>query len=131
MSFEYPEDLKYLDSHEYARIDGDIATIGITAFAVDQLGDIVFVELPEEGESVTQMETFGNVESVKAVEELVSPVTGVVLEQNTDVLDTPEKIAESPYEDGWFMKVKLSSTDVDESNFLSAQDYSNKVEGDH
>ena len=131
MSFEYPEDLKYLDSHEYARIDGDIATIGITAFAVDQLGDIVFVELPEEGESVTQMETFGNVESVKAVEELVSPVSGVVLEQNTEVLDTPEKIAESPYEDGWFLKVKLSDTNVDESNFLSASDYSSKVEGDH
>lgn len=131
MSFEYPENLKYLDSHEYARIDGDIVTIGITAFAVDQLGDIVFVELPEEGESVTQMEIFGNVESVKAVEELVSPVSGVVIEQNTEILDTPEKIAESPYEDGWFLKVKLDSTDVDESNFLSAQDYGNKVEGDH
>ena len=131
MSFEYPDVLKYLDSHEYARIDGDVATIGITAFAVDQLGDIVLVELPEEGEAVTQMENFGNVESVKAVEELVSPVTGTVLEQNTEILDAPEKIAESPYENGWFLKVKLDSTDVDESNFLSAQDYSSKVEGDH
>ncbi len=130
MSFEYPADLKYLDSHEYARIDGDIATIGITAFAVDQLGDIVFVELPEEGESITQLETFGNVESVKAVEELAAPVSGVVLEQNTEILDSPEKIAESPYEDGWFLKVKLSSAPIDESAFLSADDYSSKVEGD-
>ncbi len=130
MSFEYPADLKYLDSHEYARIDGDIATIGITAFAVDQLGDIVFVELPEEGETVTQLETFGNVESVKAVEELVAPVSGVVIEQNTDILDSPETIAESPYEDGWFLKVKLSDSPLDESAFLSAEDYSSQVEGD-
>ena len=131
MSFEYPDDLKYLNSHEYARIDGDIATIGITAFAVDQLGDIVFVEVPEEGDTVTQMEIFGNVESVKAVEELVSPVTGVVLEQNSDILESPEKIAESPYENGWLLKVKLDGTELDESNFLSAQDYGNKVEGEH
>lgn len=130
MSFEYPTDLKYLDSHEYARIDGDIATIGITAFAVDQLGDIVFVELPEEGETITQNETFGNVESVKAVEELVAPISGTVLEQNTQVLDTPETIAEAPYGEGWFLKIKLSDTEIDESAFLSAEEYGKKVEGD-
>ncbi|MEM9135803.1 MAG: glycine cleavage system protein GcvH [Cyanobacteria bacterium P01_F01_bin.42] len=129
MSFEYPSDLKYLDSHEYVRIEGDIATIGITAFAVDQLGDIVFVELPEEGDVITQLETFGNVESVKAVEELVAPVTGTVIEQNTEVLDAPEKIAEAPYEDGWFLKVKIDSP-VDPAPFLSAQDYSSQVEGE-
>lgn len=130
MSFEYPEDLKYLDSHEYARIEGDIATIGITAFAVDQLGDIVFVELPEEGDAITQLETFGNVESVKAVEELVAPVTGTVIEQNTEILDAPEKIAEAPYEEGWLLKVRLHDSDLDESPFLSAQEYSSQVEGE-
>lgn len=129
MSFEYPQELKYLDSHEYVRIDGNIATIGITAYAVDQLGDIVFVELPDEGETLTQLETFGNVESVKAVEELVAPVSGVVIEQNSEVLDAPEKIAESPYTDGWFLKVKLDG-EVDETPFLSAQDYGSQVEGE-
>jgi glycine cleavage system H protein len=130
MSFEYPADLNYLDSHEYARIDGDIATIGITAFAVDQLGDIVFVELPEEGDTITQLETFGNVESVKAVEELVAPVSGIVLEQNTAILDSPEAIAEDPYGEGWFLKIKLSDTDIDESAFLSAEEYASRVEGE-
>ena len=130
MSFEYPEDLKYLDSHEYARIEGDIATIGITAFAVDQLGDIVFVELPEEGDAITQLETFGNVESVKAVEELVAPVSGTVIEQNTEILDAPEKIAEAPYEEGWLLKVRLHDSDLDESPFLSAREYSSQVEGE-
>jgi glycine cleavage system H protein len=128
MSFEYPEDLRYLDSHEYVRLDGDIATIGITAFAVDQLGDIVFVELPEAGEAVTQGETFGSVESVKAVEDLYAPVTGVVVESNAVITESPEQLAEDPYEVGWLLKIKLTG-DTDFSEMMSATEYRDQVEG--
>ncbi|MHC5831641.1 MAG: biotin/lipoyl attachment domain-containing protein, partial [Nostoc sp.] len=82
MSFEYPQDFRYLDSHEYVRLDGEIATIGITEFAVHELGDIVFLELPEIGDALTRGENFGTIESVKAVEELNSPITGTVIERN-------------------------------------------------
>jgi glycine cleavage system H protein len=129
MSFEYPEDLRYLDSHEYVRLDGDIATIGITAFAVDQLGDIVFVELPEAGEAVTRGETFGSVESVKAVEDLYAPVTGVVIESNAVITESPEQLAEDPYEVGWLLKIKLTG-DTDFSEMMSATEYRNRVEGE-
>lgn len=128
MSFEYPEDLRYLDSHEYIRLDGDIATIGITAFAVEQLGDIVFVELPEAGDALTQGETLGSVESVKAVEDLYSPITGTVVESNAIVIDTPEKLGEDPYGEGWLLKVKLDTT-PDLSEMMSAAEYRDRVEG--
>jgi glycine cleavage system H protein len=129
MSFEYPEDLRYLDSHEYVRLDGDIATIGITAFAVEQLGDIVFVELPEVGDALTQGETLGSVESVKAVEDLYSPITGTVVESNALVTDTPEKLGEDPYGEGWLLKVKLDTT-PDLSEMMSAAEYRDRVEGE-
>jgi glycine cleavage system H protein len=129
MSFEYPENLRYLDSHEYVRLDGDIATIGITAFAVDQLGDIVFVELPESGDTLIQGETFGSVESVKAVEDLYAPVTGVVVESNAVVTESPEKLAEDPYEVGWLLKIKLAG-DTDFSEMMSATEYRDRVEGE-
>jgi glycine cleavage system H protein len=129
MSFEYPEDLRYLDSHEYVRLDGDIATIGITAFAVEQLGDIVFVELPEVGDALTQGETLGSVESVKAVEDLYSPITGTVVESNAIVIDTPEKLGEDPYGEGWLLKVKLDAT-PDLSEMMSAAEYRDRVEGE-
>jgi glycine cleavage system H protein len=129
MSFEYPEDLRYLDSHEYIRLDGDIATIGITAFAVEQLGDIVFVELPEAGDTLTQGETLGSVESVKAVEDLYSPITGTVVESNAIVIDTPEKLGEDPYGEGWLLKVKLDTT-PDLSEMMSAAEYRDRVEGE-
>lgn len=130
MSFEYPDDLQYLDSHEYVRIEGDIATIGITAFAVDQLGDIVFVELPEVGEGLMQLEPLGNVESVKAVEELMSPVCGDVVEVNEDILDQPEQLASDPYGAGWLLKVKVDPLAIDDSAFMSADEYAARVEGD-
>jgi glycine cleavage system H protein len=129
MSFKYPEDLRYLDSHEYVRLDGDIATIGITAFAVDQLGDIVFVELPESGDTLTQGQTFGSVESVKAVEDLYAPVTGVVVESNAVITESPEQLAEDPYEVGWLLKIKLTG-DTDFSNMMSAAEYRDRVEGE-
>jgi glycine cleavage system H protein len=129
MSFEYPEDLRYLDSHEYVRLDGDIATIGITAFAIEQLGDIVFVELPDAGDAVTQGETFGSVESVKAVEDLYAPVTGVVIESNAGIAESPEKLAEDPYILGWLLKIKLSGT-PDLSEMMSASEYRDRVQGE-
>jgi glycine cleavage system H protein len=128
MELEYPSDLKYLDSHEYVRMDGDIATIGISAFAVDQLGDIVFLELPEVGDSVTKGETFGSVESVKAVEDMYSAVTGTVIERNENVLDSPEKLADDPYGEGWLLKVRVEDpSELDDA--LSAEEYRAQVEG--
>jgi glycine cleavage system H protein len=128
MSFDYPDDLKYLDSHEYVRIEGDTATIGISAFAIDQLGDIVFIELPDAGSAVTQGETFGSVESVKAVEDLYSPVTGTVIESNTAIADTPEQLADDPYGNGWLLKIKLGGS-PDLSAAMSASEYRDRVEG--
>jgi glycine cleavage system H protein len=128
MAFEYPDTLKYTDSHEYVQLDGDTATIGITAFAIDELGDIVFLELPEPGTEVQKGENFGTVESVKAVEDLKSPVSGTVLEANTDMADTPEKLADAPYTEGWLIKVQISdSTELDDA--MSADEYRAQVEG--
>lgn len=129
MALEYPDDLKYLDTHEYARLDGDIATIGISAFAVDQLGDIVFLELPDVGETLEKGETFGTVESVKAVEDLKAPLSGTVIERNDPLLDNPENLAEDPYGEAWMLKVRV--TDPDElDDALSADEYRAQVEGE-
>lgn len=126
---DYPADLKYLDTHEYVRLEGDTATIGITAFAVDQLGDIVFLELPEVGDSVSKGEGFGSIESVKAVEDLKSPVTGKVVECNEAIIEAPENLAEDPYGEGWLLKVKINdSSEVDEA--MSAKEYSTQVGGE-
>lgn len=128
MSLEYPADLKYLDSHEYVRLDGEIATLGISAFAIDQLGDIVFLDLPEIGDALTKGETFGTVESVKAVEDMYAPVTGTVVERNTTLVDAPEHLADDPYGDGWLLKVRIDDLEeLDEA--LSAEEYRNLVEG--
>jgi len=129
MSFDYPEDLKYTDTHEYARIEGEIATIGITAFAVDQLGDIVFLELPDVGTALEKGENFGTVESVKAVEDIKSPVSGTVVERNDALVDTPEQLSEDPYGEAWLLKVRLDALDeLDEA--LSADEYRAQVEGE-
>jgi glycine cleavage system H protein len=126
--FEYPEDLRYLDSHEYVRLEGEIATIGITAFAVDQLGDIVFLELPELGDSLSKGDSFGTIESVKAVEDLKSPMTGIVIERNDVLIDSPEQIADDPYGQGWLLKLRVSDPgEIDDE--LTAQEYSEQVEG--
>ncbi|MEM6425342.1 MAG: glycine cleavage system protein GcvH [Cyanobacteria bacterium P01_H01_bin.119] len=130
MALEFPTDLKYLDSHEYARLDEDdaIATVGISAFAIDQLGDIVFLELPEIGDSVEKGETFGTVESVKAVEDLKSPLNGEVLERNEALIDSPEQLADDPYGDGWLLKVRIEDLeDLDDA--MSADEYREQVEG--
>lgn len=131
MALEFPDDLKYLDTHEYARVDEDeaIVTVGISAFALDQLGDIVFLELPEVGDSVEKGETFGTVESVKAVEDLKSPVNGDVLERNDEIIDSPEQIVDDPYGDAWLLKIKAENLD-DLDDAMSADEYREQVEGE-
>ena len=129
MALEYPDDLKYLDSHEYVRMDGEIATIGISAFAVDQLGDIVFLELPEAGEALEKGEPFGSIESVKAVENLMAPVSGTVIERNDPIVDAPEQLAEDPYLEGWLLKVRIKEPDELE-DALSADKYRELVAGE-
>jgi glycine cleavage system H protein len=128
-SLEYPNDLKYLDSHEYVRMDGEIATLGISAFAVDQLGDIVFLELPEVGDAVEKGKSFGTVESVKAVEEINSAVTGTVVERNEAVVESPEQVVEDPYGEGWLLKVRVNDpSEVDDA--MSVDEYRAQVEGE-
>ena len=101
----YPTELKYSKSHEWIKMEGDVAVIGISDFAQDALGDVVFVNLPGEGDDVTAGEAFGDVESVKAVSDLVSPVTGTVCAVNEDLLDEPEQLNKAPY-DAWLIKVE-------------------------
>ncbi len=129
MAFEYPDDLKYLDSHEYVRLDGEIATIGISAYAIDQLGDIVFVELPEDGEAIEKGEPFGSIESVKAVEEMYAPVSGTVIERNQALLNNPEILGEDPYGEGWLLKVRITNED-ELQDALTASEYREQVEGE-
>src|SRR5699024_6946951 len=105
-----PNDLKYSEDHEWVKIDENTVTIGITDFAQDELGDIVFVELPEEGDDITQGESFGSVESVKTVSELYAPLNGKIVEVNEELEDSPELVNESPYEEAWMVKVELEDT---------------------
>lgn len=105
---EFPEDLKYSKEHEWARPDGDGLIVGITDYAQDSLGEIVYVELPEEGCQVVRGEAFGVVESTKAVSDLYAPVSGTVGEVNDTLLDNPELINEDPYEDGWLIRITMS-----------------------
>jgi glycine cleavage system H protein len=130
MELEYPEDLKYLDSHEYVRLEGEIATIGVSAFALDQLGDVVFLELPEVGDSIETGESFGTIESVKAVEDLYPPVSGTVIDRNEAAIKNPEAIADDPYGEGWFIKIRLDNPDEDLTEVLSAAEYRAQVEGE-
>jgi len=103
-----PADLRYTDDHEWVRVDGEEATIGITAYAADQLGDIVFVELPDPGRSLEQAATFGVVESVKAVSDLFAPVSGDVTEANGELAANPELVNSDPYGAGWMIRVRLT-----------------------
>lgn len=121
---KYPEELFYSKSHEWVKLEGDCAWIGITDFAQDALGDLVYVNLPEMGDEVTAGETFADVESVKAVSDIYSPVTGTVAEINEALLDAPETINQSPYE-AWLIKVE-GVTDKEE--LLSAAAYQEMVE---
>ena len=120
---EFPEDLKYSKEHEWARPDGEGLIVGITDYAQDSLGEIVYVELPEEGCQVVRGEAFGVVESTKAVSDLYAPVSGTVGEVNDTLLDNPELINEDPYEDGWLIRITMS----DESELGNLMDVAGYV----
>ena len=124
-----PEDLKYSEEHEWLRMEGDTAVIGITHFAQDSLGDVVFVELPEVGSDVEQFEKMGEIESVKAVSDLYCPVGGRVVEVNDSLNDSPELVNDSPYEEGWMIKVEVSDgSEID--RLMSASEYGALVEAE-
>lgn len=122
-----PDDLKFTSGHEWIRVEENVVTIGITDFAQDQLGDIVFVELPEGGESVEKGDTFGVVESTKSVSDLFAPISGKVIETNDPLLDSPEVINEDPYGEGWMIKVQMKNPD-DIEPLLDAKGYQKYLE---
>ncbi|HFE65118.1 glycine cleavage system protein H [candidate division KSB1 bacterium 4484_188] len=119
---QIPEELKYTKDHEWARIESDVATIGITDFAQSELGDIVYVELPQVGDETAQGESFGTIEAVKAVSDMFAPLSGEVVEVNDKIVDNPEIINKEPYGEGWFIKIKMSDpTEV--NNLLDKEQY--------
>lgn len=123
-----PSELKYTKEHEWAKIDGDRARIGITAFAQEQLGDVVFVELPKVGAKVSSMKTFGVVESVKAVSDLFAPLTGEVVEVNAELPKKPEVVNSDPYGAGWMIVIKMSSP-AEAGTLLTAAQYEQLIAG--
>ena len=128
MAFDFPDQFRFADSHEYVRQEAEFVRVGLSAYAVDQLGDIVFVELPEVGATVQQGASFGSVESVKAVEDLLAPVGGVVLARNEAVLASPEELQNDPYGEGWLLL--LQPTDPSQlAGLMDAAVYGAKVQG--
>ncbi|MEZ5105598.1 MAG: glycine cleavage system protein GcvH [Draconibacterium sp.] len=122
-----PADLKYTQDHEWIRVEGDMATVGITDFAQNELGDIVYVEIETEGEDLEKGETFGTVEAVKTVSDLFMPVSGTVSELNEALADEPESVNKDPYGKGWMIKIKIADmADLDE--LLSAEEYEKMIE---
>lgn len=123
---DYPEGLKYSKEHEWVLVENDVATIGISEFAQDELGDIVYVELPHVGEKISKDDPFGSVESVKAVSDIFAPISGSVVEVNDTLPDSPEIINEDPYGDGWMIKVQM--TDKEElKELMSSDDYAEYI----
>ncbi|WP_420577101.1 glycine cleavage system protein GcvH [Ekhidna sp.] len=121
-----PSDLHYTKDHEWVKIEGDIATVGVTDFAQGELGDIVYVEIETEGESLDAGEVFGTVEAVKTVSDLFMPVSGEVIEVNGDLESNPEVVNSDPYGDGWMIKIKISDKG---DHLISAEDYKAEVGG--
>jgi glycine cleavage system H protein len=118
----YPEELKYHEEHDWARVEGEEAVLGITWFAADALGELVHFEPPDEGTSVAKDESYGEVESVKAVSDLISPLSGEVLEVNADVVDAPETVNEDPYGAGWLVRIRLTNP-AERDGLLDANAY--------
>jgi glycine cleavage system H protein len=121
----YPDDLKYHPEHDWARVDGDVATLGITWYAQDQLGEVVFFDPPEVGKTITKDGSYAEVESVKAVSDVIAPVSGEIVEVNEALKDAPEQINEDPYGEGWLVKVRLSEPSeldslLDSENYQSS-----------
>jgi glycine cleavage system H protein len=108
MPGQYPNDLLYTKDHEWARVEGKTATVGVTRFAVDQLGDVTQVDLPKEGEAIKQGDIFGSVESVKAVSDLFAPLSGKVIKVNSPLAESPEYVNEEPYDEGWMLQIEIS-----------------------
>ena len=126
MAFEFPAAYRFADSHEYAHLDGELIRVGISAFAVDQLGDIVFVDLPDVGASLDKGTSFGSVESVKAVEDMYAPIAGEVVERNEAVLASPEELQNDPHGAGWLLVVRPTDPAQLET-LLDSATYSAKV----
>lgn len=126
---DFPDELKYTEEHEWVLVEDDVATIGITDFAQDQLGDVVFVELPEVGDVLEMGKTLGVVESVKAVSDIYAPLSGEVVEINEELPDEPELLNTSAYEDGWMIKLKISDPRELDA-LMDASDYESFVEQD-
>ncbi|HND84723.1 MAG TPA: glycine cleavage system protein GcvH [Pseudobdellovibrionaceae bacterium] len=122
MGHHIPEDFYYTKEHEWAQVDENIVTVGITEFAQEQLGEIVYVELPEEGQKVTQGQAFGVVESVKAVSDLYSPVSGTVIEVNTSLVDEPSSLNDDPINEGWLVRIEMD-TEKELASLMKAPDY--------
>jgi glycine cleavage system H protein len=118
----YPDELRYHREHDWARIDGDEATFGITWFAQDALGELVHFEAPEEGSTVSKDQSYAEVESVKAVSDVIAPLSGEILEVNSAIVDAPETVNSDPYGDGWLVRVRLSSPDETDA-LLDAEAY--------
>jgi glycine cleavage system H protein len=125
----YPSDLKYDKEHEWIRVEGDVAVVGISHFAQDQLGEVVYVDLPSVGDTVTAGDTFGEIESVKSVSELFSPVSGEVVAVNDALDSAPETINEDPYGSGWMIEVKMSDPS-ETTGLMAAEDYQAFVESE-
>ncbi len=128
-SLNYPANLKYSKTDEWVRVEGDTAVIGITDYAQDQLGDVVYIELPWEGaENIADEQKFGDIESVKATSELISPVSGEIVRVNEALKDQPELVNDSPYEEGWMIAVKLSNP-AQLNSLMTAEQYREYLEG--
>ena len=124
----FPDGLKYTEDHEWIKVEGDVATVGITDFAQGELGDIVYVEIETEGDTINATEVFGTVEAVKTVSDLFMPLSGEIIEVNENLEDSPEKVNDSPYEDGWMIKIKMSDmSQVD--GLMSADTYQSHIGG--
>ena len=126
MTFEVKEDCRYLDSHEWARREDGTARIGISDFAQDELGDVVFVELPDAGDDISKGEDFGVIESIKAVSDLYAPVSGTVTATNDDLADAPELVNDDPYGDGWMLEVDLDD-ESELADLLSPDEYEDQI----
>ncbi len=126
MPFSFPSHFRFADSHEYAYFEDDLVRIGISEFAVDQLGDIVFVDLPAEGTAIVKGESFGSVESVKAVEDMYAPISGEILHLNNSVLASPEELQNDPHGEGWLLIIRPENPDQFQE-LMDSQTYSKKI----
>jgi glycine cleavage system H protein len=106
---DYPEDLRYSKEHEWVRVEGNVATVGVTKFAVEQLGDVTQVDLPKEGETIKKDDVFGTVESVKAVSDVYAPLTGKIVKVNFPLADSPEYLNDEPYDEGWMVQIEITN----------------------